>query len=105
MASNKLHSDCVEWRPKWEGEDLEYYNEVRKEIEPKLSVLRVFRERLNLSQVRVAEILGTSQSNVSKMEKKGETSLSTLRRLASETGAKVRVVFELPEGTEIDVPV
>ena len=94
MTNRKLDRDLVEWRPEWKGKDLEYYNQLRSQLEPSISILRSLRELLGLSQVEVAEILKTSQSNVSKMEVRPDTGVSVLSRLIHAKGGTLKIVAE-----------
>jgi len=53
------------------------------------------RSRAGLTQAEVAERMGTSQSTVARLESGTATpSLSTLKRFAQATGARVRITLE-----------
>lgn len=53
------------------------------------------RSRAGLTQAEVAERMGTSQSTVARLESgTAKPSLSTLKRFAQATGARVRVTLE-----------
>ena len=53
------------------------------------------RARAGLTQTEVAERMGTSQSTVARLESGGaKPSLSTLKRFAQATGARVRITLE-----------
>ena len=53
------------------------------------------RARAGLTQAEVAERMGTSQSTVARLESGGaKPSLSTLKRFAQATGARVRIALE-----------
>jgi transcriptional regulator with XRE-family HTH domain len=53
------------------------------------------RARAGLTQAEVAERMGTSQSTVARLESgAAKPSLSTLRRFAQATGARVRIALE-----------
>jgi transcriptional regulator with XRE-family HTH domain len=53
------------------------------------------RSRAGLTQAEVAERMGTSQSTVARLESGGaKPSLSTLKRFAQATGARVRIALE-----------
>lgn len=53
------------------------------------------RSRAGLTQAEVAEKMGTSQSTVARLESGGaKPSLSTLKRFAKATGARVRITVE-----------
>ena len=88
----------VEWKPVWTGADLEYYNKIRAEIEPGILLVKNLRDRLNLTQREVAELLQVTQSNVSKIEAKSDPSLSVLRRMVEGRGGKLKLVVELGNG-------
>ena len=88
----------VEWRPVWSGAELEYYNALKAQIEPGILLVKALRDRLNLTQKEVAELLQTTQSNVSKIESKSDPSLSVLRRMVEGRGGKLKLVVELSDG-------
>lgn len=53
------------------------------------------RARAGLTQAEVADRMGTSQSTVARLESGGaKPSLSTLKRFAQATGARVRITLE-----------
>jgi DNA-binding XRE family transcriptional regulator len=97
------YDDAIEWRPKFSGAELDYYNQLKARYEPRISAIRLLRERLNLTQKELADLLQTTQSNVSKIESKGDPALSVLRRIVEGKGGKLRVIVETPEGDEIDL--
>lgn len=94
MAERKLDPELVEWKPEWKGKDLEYYRQIRGQLEPTVSVLRSVRELLGLSQAEVAEILRTTQSNVSKMEARSDTGVALLSKLMRSRGGSLKIVAE-----------
>jgi DNA-directed RNA polymerase specialized sigma24 family protein len=94
MVERKLDPDLVEWKPEWKGKDLEYYEQVRGQLEPAVSMLRSVRELLGLSQAEVAEILRTTQSNVSKMEGRADTGVGLLSKLMQSKGGSLKIVAE-----------
>ncbi len=60
------------------------------------------RQKAGLSQKELAQLLHTSQQQISRLESTGYEghSLSTLRRVADALHARVRVVFEPIDGEE-----
>ncbi len=64
--------------------------------EVKLSTLR---RRLGLTQVEVSRRMGISQSDLSKLERRGDLRLSTLRSYAQALGGGIRILFVSDEGT------
>jgi transcriptional regulator with XRE-family HTH domain len=58
------------------------------------SLLIEARTRANLTQAELASKMGTSQSTIARLESgKAAPSLSTLRRLAKATGARLEISF------------
>ena len=93
----------VEWRPVWSGDDLEYYNKIKGELVPRISLVRELRDRLNLSQKEVAELLETTQSNVSKIEAKSDPNISVLRRMVEGRGGKLKLVLDMGDGHPVEI--
>jgi len=62
--------------------------------------MREVRQALGLTQVEVAKLLGVTQSNISKIEVKGDPSLSVLARMAEARGRRFRLSLETAEGKE-----
>ena len=74
-----------EWSLNLSGEEKEEFEKLRAQLASQISLVRRLRTALGLSQIEVAEALGTTQSNVSKIEAKG---------------AKMRLTVETPQGDE-----
>jgi hypothetical protein len=75
--------------------------EVQAEIERmKLSELRRAR---NLSQTTIAKILDMSQGDVSKLERRTDMYVSTLRSFIEAVGGKLQIVAQFPDGTPIEI--
>lgn len=75
------------------------------ELEDELGLadLRVQRQR---TQAQLAELIGTSQSGVSRLERQQDILVSTLRDYVRATGGRLRLVAEFPNHAyEIDLPV
>src|ERR1044071_8699 len=72
---NTKKRETIDWRPEWSGEDLKHYEAVKAALLEDGSVIRSLRVRLDLSQAALADLLGTTQSNVSKIEAKGDPRL------------------------------
>lgn len=92
----------VEWRPEWTPEEEKQVEAAVADLRQHISALKALRQKLGLSQLELSEILETTQSNVSKMEAKGETRLSVLRKLIEHKGGKLRLVAEF-DGKEVDL--
>ena len=62
--------------------------------------LSELREKMNKTQVELANTLGVKQPNVAEMEKPGrDLKLSSLKKYIEATGGKLRLDIELPDGT------
>ncbi|WP_323635339.1 helix-turn-helix transcriptional regulator [Pectobacterium polaris] len=62
--------------------------------------LAELRERVQKTQVEMAQVLGLKQPTIAGMEKPGrDLKLSTLKRYVEATGSKLRLDVELPDGS------
>ena len=95
--------ETIDWRPEWSGDDLEHYKAVKAALLEDESVIRALRVRLDLSQAALAELLGTTQSNVSKIEAKGDPRLSTLKKIVEGKGGRLRVVADFGSGRSVEL--
>ena len=59
--------------------------------------LRDLRKARKLTQARVAKTLGITQDSVSRLEKRTDLLLSTLRKTVKAMGGDVRIVAEFPD--------
>ena len=59
--------------------------------------LRQLRKARKLTQARVAKTLGITQDSVSRLEKRSDLLLSTLRKTVKALGGNVRIVAEFPD--------
>lgn len=63
--------------------------------------LRDLRKARKLTQTRIARTLGITQDSVSRLEKRSDLLLSTLRKAVKAMGGEVRIVAEFPDRTPI----
>src|SRR5580693_8361635 len=59
--------------------------------------LRDLRKARKLTQSRVAKALGVTQDSISRLEKRSDLLLSTLRKTVQAMGGDVRIVAEFPD--------
>jgi DNA-binding XRE family transcriptional regulator len=59
--------------------------------------LRQLRQARKLTQVSIAETLGITQDSVSRLEKRSDLLLSTLKKTIEAMGGKLSLVAEFPE--------
>ncbi len=76
----------------------------RKKVEARASkliaeemTLRELRHARKLTQVKVAKTLGISQDSVSRLEKRSDLLLSTLRKTVEAMGGNLSLVAEFPD--------
>ncbi|MDO8954618.1 MAG: helix-turn-helix transcriptional regulator [Gammaproteobacteria bacterium] len=60
--------------------------------------LQELRQAKNMSQERLAEILDTKQSNISRIEKRTDMYISTLRSYIQAMGGELQITAHFPEG-------
>ena len=58
--------------------------------------LRQLRKARKLTQARLAKTLGITQDSVSRLEKRSDLLLSTLRKTVKAMGGKVRIIADFP---------
>ena len=76
----------------------------RKQVEARAALLiaeemtlRELRHARKLTQVRIAKALGITQDSVSRLEKRSDLLLSTLRRTVEAMGGNLSLVAEFPD--------
>lgn len=65
--------------------------------------LRDLRKARKLTQARVAKTLGITQDSVSRLEKRSDILLSTLRKTVKAMGGDVRIVAEFPDRAPVEL--
>lgn len=60
--------------------------------------LQELRQAHQMSQVRLAELLSTKQANVSRMERRTDMYISTLRSYIEAMGGELDIVARFPDG-------
>ena len=63
--------------------------------------LQQLRRARKLTQVRMAETLGISQDGISKLEKRSDLLLSTLRKTVEAMGGSLALVAQFPDGDPV----
>lgn len=84
--------------------------ERRKKIEERAAVLVVeemtrqeLRQALKLTQKQMASLLQIDQANVSRLEKRTDLMLSTLRQYIAAMGGELRLVVEFPNRPPVNL--
>jgi transcriptional regulator with XRE-family HTH domain len=63
--------------------------------------MRTVREGLGVTQVEVAEALGTDQAEISRFERRPDVMLSTARKYAAALGARAELAFVFEDGSRV----
>jgi DNA-binding transcriptional regulator YiaG len=100
---SKLQEELIDWRPALSSADRAEVEQIKAELRRNPPIVRRLRHELALSQAEAAAVLGTTQSNVSKIEARPDPSLSVLRRLVESRGGKLEVKAIWPDGRELDL--
>ncbi len=90
------------WEPEWSARDKREIDTLVVEIGERVSALQALRKELGLSQVELAKILKTTQSNVSKLEAGRGIRLATLKALIESQGGHLKMVAKF-DGREIEL--
>ncbi len=91
------------WTPKWSPDQEAHVEVLATEIGERVSALKALREALGLSQAEMADLMDTTQSNISKMESRSDVRLSNLRHAVERKGGRLRLVAEIGE-RELELP-
>ena len=67
------------------------------------ATLRRLREARSLTQSTVAELLEMDQSEISRLERRSDMLLSTLKRFVTATGGEMHVVVTYPDGGPVEL--
>lgn len=78
------------------AEQAKIQTRARALIEDELT-LRALRQAHDLTQERMAELLGVKQENISRMERRTDLLLSTMSSYIEAMGGKLKLVAEFPE--------
>ncbi len=65
--------------------------------------LAELRKAAGFTQTELAQVLGVSQANLSKLEHQSDIQISTLRRLVEAIGGQLELVVTLPEGGKVRI--
>jgi DNA-binding XRE family transcriptional regulator len=69
----------------------------QKELLAEYMTLQDLRKARELTQQRMAELLGIKQANVSRIEKRSDLLLSTLGSYVAAMGGRLRLIAEFPD--------
>jgi hypothetical protein len=79
------------------------YDAVLAEINSRQATLRRLREARALTQSTLADLLDMDQSEVSRLERRSDMLLSTLKRFIQATGGEMHIVVSYPDGGPVEL--
>jgi len=74
------------------------YDSALQEIEKHQVSLAQVRKARSLAQATLAEVMGMDQSEISRLERRSDLLLSTVRRFIQATGGDLRLIVQYPDG-------
>lgn len=73
------------------------------ELRAELATLREIREKIDMTQVELAAVLDIGQEGVSRLERRNDILVSTLRKVVEAMGGDLRLIAELPDGERVEL--
>ncbi len=74
-----------------------------EELVEEVATLRELRKKQKLTQADIAQLLGIKQENVSRLERRNNIHLSTLKDYIHALGGKLHLVVEFPDREPIEI--
>jgi transcriptional regulator with XRE-family HTH domain len=72
-------------------------------VPPQAVFLREFREMLGVTQIQLAERIGVQQAAISRLERREDITLSSLRRFVSALGGDLEISVRTPDGERLQL--
>ncbi|MEA1015156.1 helix-turn-helix transcriptional regulator [Sphingosinicella sp. LY1275] len=91
--SRDIFADAVDWQPELSPERRERVARHLERFAAAATMFKRARQELGLSQVEAAARLGTTQANVSKIEKRHTAEVGQLEKLVADTDYEVVVLL------------
>lgn len=79
------------------------FDAAQAEIGARMESLRQLREARALTQATIGELLGMTQSEVSRLERRSDMLLSTLRRFVQASGGDLTLVVRFPNSSTVEL--
>ena len=98
-SAHERFKALLETKPSAKGR----YDAVLAEINRRQATLRRLREARALTQSTVGELLDMDQSEVSRLERRSDVLLSTLKRYVEATGGEMHIVVTYPDGGPVEL--
>jgi predicted XRE-type DNA-binding protein len=98
-GAQQRYKDLLETNPRAKAR----YDSVMAEINARQTTLRRLREARALTQSTVAELLEMDQSEVSRLERRSDMLLSTLKRFVEASGGELHLIVQFPESGPVEL--
>ncbi|HUP76818.1 MAG TPA: helix-turn-helix domain-containing protein [Acidimicrobiales bacterium] len=98
-GAQQRYKDLLETKPRAKAR----YDSVMAEINARQTTLRRLREARALTQSTVAELLEMDQSEVSRLERRSDMLLSTLKRFVEASGGELHLIVQFPESGPVEL--
>ena len=98
-GAHERYKDLLDAKPQAKAR----YDAVLAEIAARQATLRRLREARALTQSTLAELLEMDQSEVSRLERRSDMLLSTLKRFVEATGGELHLVVRYPDSGPVEL--
>ena len=98
-GAHQRYKDLLETKPRAKAR----YDAVLAEINARQATLRRLREARALTQSTVADMLEMDQSEVSRLERRSDMLLSTLKRFVEAFGGELHLIVQFPESGPVEL--
>jgi len=99
QGAHERYKDLLDAKPQAKAR----YDAVLAEIAARQATLRRLREARALTQSTLADLLEMDQSEVSRLERRSDMLLSTLRRFIEATGGELHLVVRYPDSSPVEL--
>lgn len=79
------------------------YDTVLGEITQRQATLRRLRQARELTQSTLADLLEMDQSEISRLERRSDMLLSTLKRFVQANGGELHLIVQFPDGAPVEL--
>jgi ribosome-binding protein aMBF1 (putative translation factor) len=98
-GAHRRYKDLVDTKPRAKAR----YDAALAEISARQATLRRLREARALTQSTLAQLLEMDQSEISRLERRSDMLLSTLKRFIEATGGELHLVVRYPDSGPVEL--
>lgn len=98
-GAHERFKDLLEAKPRAKAR----FDVVLAEINERQATLRRLREARTLTQSTIGELLEMDQSEVSRLERRSDMLLSTLKRFVQANGGELHLVVQFPDSAAVEL--